>query len=575
MPLYLSVIFFVLFCRFAYAAAPDPQRNMPERAMELHEQRLRLLEEEQRRSLLTPPPQEGARPAPPAPSPDAGACVHIRAFHVEGATLLSSRTLEKITRPHENTCLTLAGINGILQQITNAYIQAGYIASRALLEPQDLAAGVLRIRVVEGRVESIEPDASSTMDARQFMTIFPFVRGSVLNLRDIEQGLDQLNRLPSNRASMRIEPGKAPGTSRVLIANVQERTWRPYIGYDNLGQDATGRTQYTLGLEKDNFIGCNDQFALYYTGAMPEEYGPNNSKVEGYSESLTGRFSMPVGYWLLSGSASTFSYSTLLLGRNQSYTSQGTSVAARIALDRVIFRDGDSKLSLGAFYQYRDINNYIEEERLLASSYRLSSAGLALTYTRRMLGGVMSLSLEQAWGIPSMSEAIPFDSPASAPKTNFSKSSASLQWYYPFALAGQSFAWTLSARGQIADVTLYNSERLYLGGLYSVRGFQNSVLSGNQGGYMRNELAWNVPQTWHAFAGSPIRNVQLFAAYDTGALVQRDSYERGYISGVAGGIRISGALALELAYAHPLEAPSFVRKSEKRDTWYLSVKYTL
>jgi hemolysin activation/secretion protein len=414
------------------------------------------------------------------------------------------------------------------------------------------------------------------MHARQFLTVFPFVEGSVLNLRDIEQGLDQLNRLPSNRAAMRIVPGSAPGTSRVLISNAQERTWRPYIGYDNLGQDITGRAQYTLGLEKDNFIGCNDQFAVYYTGAMPLGYGPNDTETEGFSESLTGLFSVPFGYWLLSGSVSTFSYSTQLLGVNQSYTGEGTTVAARIALDRVIWRDARSKLSLGVFYQYRDVNNYIEDERLAASSYRLSSGGFTLAYTRRLLGGVLSLSLEQAWGIPGMSIGIPFDSPSSAPKTNFSKSSGSLYWHYPFEVFQQDFSWTLSAHGRLADVTLYGSERLYLGGFYSVRGFENNVLGGDQGGYARNELAWNMPRKWFDFDRSPVRGAQLFCAYDVGAIVRdnADPYERGHISGVAVGLRTTGPLTLELAYAHPLETPDFVRESEKRDVWYLSVRYT-
>ena len=397
-----------------------------------------------------------------------------------------------------------------------------------------------------------------------------------LNLRDIEQGLDQLNRLPSNRAAMRIEPGGAPGTSRVLISNVQERTWRPYVGYDNLGQDVTGRTQYTLGLEKDNFIGCNDQVAVYYTGAMPRGYGPNNNETEGFSESLTGLFSLPFGYWLLSGSASTFSYSTQLLGVNQSYTSKGTTVAARFALDRVVWRDADSKLSLGAFYQYRDVDNYIEDARLLASSYRLSSSGFALAYTRRLLGGVLSLSLEQAWGMPGMSEGIPFDSPSSAPKTNFSKSSGSLFWHYPFEFFQQNFSWTLSARGQVADVTLYSSERIYLGGMYSVRGFEVSALGGDQGGFVRNEIAWNPPREWLLPDKKFVSDIQLFGAYDAGGIIRdnADHYERGHVSGVAFGVRAVGALTFELAYAHPLETPSFVRESEKHDVWYLSVKYT-
>lgn len=77
-------------------------------------------------------------------------------------------------------------------------------------------------------MESVGPDAASTMQPKQFLTIFPGVKGSVLQLRDIEQGLDQLNRLPSNNATMRIEPGAEAGSSRVLINNVQKRTWAAF-----------------------------------------------------------------------------------------------------------------------------------------------------------------------------------------------------------------------------------------------------------------------------------------------------------------------------------------------------------
>ena len=95
----------------------------------------------------------------------------------------------------------------MLQSLTNAYVERGYVTSRAVLGPQDLSRGVLVIKIIEGRVESVGPDAASTMQPKQFLTIFPGVKGSVLQLRDIEQGLDQLNRLPSNNATMRIEPG--------------------------------------------------------------------------------------------------------------------------------------------------------------------------------------------------------------------------------------------------------------------------------------------------------------------------------------------------------------------------------
>ena len=345
----LTVI--LLLMQNAYAAAPMPSFS-PDRATELHDQRLREMEDNQRRRMLLTPPAEQPEPTKPQPHKETGHCIPINTISVEGDTLLSSHQVRAITQAHEGQCLTLGGINTVLQELTNAYVQKGYVGSRAVLEPQDLSLGVLHIRVIEGRVESIEMSPGSTMNARQLKTIFPFVKGSVLQLRDIEQGLDQLNRLPSNRAIMSIAPGSQVGESKVVIDNVQERTWRPSVGFDNLGQDTTGRAEYTLGLEKDNFIGCNDQFSFYYTGSMPQVFGQFKNDWEGASESVTGLFSIPLGYWLLSGSASRFNYTTQIYGLNQAYTSSGTTSAMRLALDRVIWRDGNGKLSLGTFIRH-------------------------------------------------------------------------------------------------------------------------------------------------------------------------------------------------------------------------------
>lgn len=564
----------LLLVQNAYAAAPMPSFS-PDRNTELHDQRLRELEENQRRKMLLTPPAEQPQPIQPAPLIETGPCVPIKTISVEGATLLSSRHVQTITQSHEGQCLTLSAINAILQEITNAYVQKGYVGSRAVLEPQDLSLGVLHIRVIEGRVESIEMSPGSTMNARQLKTIFPFVKGTVLQLRDIEQGLDQLNRLPSNRATMSIVPGSQVGESKVVIDNVQERTWRPSVGFDNLGQDTTGRAQYNLGLEKDNFIGCNDQFSLYYTGSMPQVFGQFKNDWEGASESVTGLFSIPFGYWLLSGSASRFNYTTQIYGLNQTYTSSGTTSAARLALDRVIWRDGTGKLSLGTFIQYRDVENRFETVRLVASSYRLTTTGLAASYVRRMLGGVLTLQAEQIWGIPNMSWSVPGPETSTTPHTRFSKTTGTVGWQRSFEIGQQQWSWNLTAFGQTSQQTLYGAERLYVGSPYTVRGFRETPVGGDCGGYMRNELAWTVP----AKILDPVKNsqlgpVQIYAAYDYGGISRdaKDPYEWGELTGMTLGVRTSGKLSVQASWSRPLTAPDYVQ--DKGDVWSLSVRYT-
>lgn len=555
------------------AAGPVPF-DLPARMAQPYEQRLREQEARQRQPLLTPPPAHEASREAGGPE-GGGPCVSITRIRVEGASLLSERQIRRLVAPYEGQCLNLNGINAVLQALTNAYVERGYLTSRAVLGPQDLGKGVMLIRMVEGRVEDIAAGETSTMRSRQLLTIFPGVRGSVLQLRDIEQGMDQLNRLPSNNATIRIEPGSEPGGSRLLIDNVQRRTWRLSLGMDNLGQESTGLTQYTLGFEKDNFLGCNDQVALYWTSSMPQVAGQFDNPWDGSSNSVSGLFSLPFGYWLLSGSASRFNYTTQVYGLNQAYTSSGSTSSARLALDRVVQRDANGKLSLGGFISYRDVINNFEGERLIASSYRLTTAGLAASYVRRMLGGVLTLQAEQIWGLPGLSWGVPGPVGADMPHTAFSKTTGTLGWYRPFNVGEQQWAWTLSAYGQTSPQTLYGSERLYLGSSYTVRGFKETPVGGDCGGYVRNELAWTVPEKWLGPAqGDWLGTVQLFAAFDYGGITRdgKDPYEWGELTGMALGLRTGGDLSVQALWSHPLNAPGYVR--DKGDVWYLSLRYT-
>ena len=76
--------------------------------------------------------------------------------------------------------------------------------------------------------------------------------------------------------------------------------------------------------------------------------------------------------------------------------------------------------------------------------------------------------------------------------------------------ARAAVAWTLgesclTVRGGVSRMTgqrsedvLYGPQRISIGGLSSVRGFKEQSLSGDSGGYWRNQLRWRRPVTWEA-----------------------------------------------------------------------------
>lgn len=79
-------------------------------------------------------------------------------------------------------------------------LSRGYITTRVLLPSQDLSSGILHFELVPGTVSAVrfaDPASRGTL-----RTAFPGRPGDVLNLRDLEQGLEQLRRVSNQNADM-------------------------------------------------------------------------------------------------------------------------------------------------------------------------------------------------------------------------------------------------------------------------------------------------------------------------------------------------------------------------------------
>jgi hemolysin activation/secretion protein len=130
-----------------------------------------------------------------------------------------------------------------------------------LAAPQDLSAGTLTLSLVPGRIAAIRttPDSSSTLlgNSALLATAIPARPGDLLNLRDIEQGLENLKRAPTAEADIQIEPSTAPdakpGDSDLVIKYVQSKKWRVKAVS---GQEV---------LDKDD--DALEQMRLFYVGA--------------------------------------------------------------------------------------------------------------------------------------------------------------------------------------------------------------------------------------------------------------------------------------------------------------------
>ncbi|WP_084516257.1 ShlB/FhaC/HecB family hemolysin secretion/activation protein [Desulfovibrio cuneatus] len=562
----------------AFAAAPTGDmariRRQQEQVLLQQEERMREQERFFQRNAPARPGMQTKQFEKEPEKADAP-CVEVRSIQLEGATLVSASALAAITGKYENQCLSLAQVNNILREITNRYIEDGYVTTRAFVKPDTKEAGVLSILVLEGKLEKVLLNDGEKNYYYRGRTAFPGLEGKPLNLRDIEQGLDQLNRLPSQQATMELAPGENLGGTVVKVKIPPKRSWRFGGGLDNLGQRRTGQWQYNLFLEKDNLMGLGDQFAVYWSEEAPfMERTMDDRPSEGNNHSFSTFASIPWGKWTFSANMSRFAYGSTIYGMNTDYSSTGTTATHTVQAERLLHRDADSKTSLSVALTNRDVKNYIEDVRLIASSYKLTTLTTSLSHNRRFLGGSLGGNLDHTQGLSILGTKEEEDHGHAIPKGHFHKFSSSVYWYRPIQIAEQSFYYHLSAFGQLTQHTMYGAERISIGSRSSVRGFHEESATGDQGGYVRNEVGWNVPWGEKTLKYMPFNNMQVYAAYDLGGIIKDkdDPFERGRLDGVSIGLRTQGDLAFDLTVSKPLNAPSYIHK---RDTEvYFSLRYT-
>lgn len=380
-------------------------------------------------------------------------------------------------------CLGVKGVGVVMTRIQNAIIQRGYITTRVLAQPQDLKTGTLTLSLVPGRIRSIHFSEGNDTRATWWNAV-PARPGDVLNLRDIEQGLENFKRVPTADADIQITPGSQPGESDLVIRWRQPLPFRLSLSADDAGIEATGKYQGGITLAVDNGLTLNDLFYL----SLNHDMGGGNTGDKG-TQGYTAHYSVPYGYWLLGFTASQNRYHQSVAGIVQNYLYSGESRNQEIKLSRLIYRDAVRKTSVALRGWAWAASNYIDDTEILVQRRRM--AGWALGAVHREFIGSAILDLNAAYrrgtgardALPAPEEA--FGEGVSRPQIL----SAETQLVLPFTLGGQSLRYSGNWRAQWNRTPLVPQDRFAIGGRYTVRGFDGeSLLSAERGWLIRNDV---------------------------------------------------------------------------------------
>ncbi len=486
----------------------------------------RLLQEqrdEQRRREMNQAPPQIALPHLPV-SPDApadvpagadietlaepGATFLVERIQFDGDAVVSASKLDDLVVPFLHKHLGRNRINVLLRRLTQMYIDAGYVTTRVYLGQQNLASGTLVVTIVPGRIQALmingaalrPTDTSEHGYPRHgggLLTdagtawAFPQSAGDVLRLSDLEQGVDQINRLRRNQAEIHILPGHASGDSIVSVTNRYSGPFNYNLGIDNYGGRQTGRTRYRGSVGADNLIGLQESLSLSFVGS-------DNTNA------LVASAAMPYGNQTFSYTTSLSEYQQVIGGAALLW---GRTLSQIVGWNDVLARSKTGRLSLDVTLSKLRSERTVNDSDLDPHSLTVARIGLSGLRHFGANGGVAALSTEfgVSHGLSWLDASR--DSPnllGEDAHSQFTKYGTRVSLTLPLPRTfDHLFAYRTSAVAQYSHAALFDSQQIFIGGMDTVRGFLEGGIGGDSGFYLRNEIAWSDAPVLHGVRWEP------------------------------------------------------------------------
>lgn len=478
----------------------------------------------------------------------------LRGVDVSGAHAVAHDRIAAAYQTYLGKKVSQADVAAIAGAISDLYRGAGFHLSRAIVPPQDIADGRVRIQVIEGAIVQAElkGDGAEQFGVRPMLG--PVLAEQPSRLATLERQLFLIN----GRAGVRItdtaleEIGGTTGRFRLVV---HLKTWHVFssFGLDNLGSSSVGPWQTYATGAFNSYLAPGDTLAVNLSTIA------NDPRQLGFARLS---YDAPVGVDGVRLGASVL-YGAVRPGDARRLDSDITTTEAfELRASIVPLQSQSSSLTLTAATTFSNVS----EHDLYGPWYNDHIRTASLTADYRLqdrFGGTNFATLTYRQGLDVFGASHFNDDLLSrdGAASNFSVLNV---WFTRYQTLNDAWSLKLSAASQTASRPLFTSQQFYLGGAAFGRGYGAAEISGDNGLAGSLELRFEQKLNFRYWTG-----YQLYAFGDAGA-VWNDGYrlsEGLALTSAGAGVRffLPNDLQADLGVAVPLSyrAPDNERRSPR------------
>lgn len=514
-------------------------------------------------SVPAPAPAAAAAPAPVA----AIAAVEVARYEIEGNTLIAPERLAAALEPFTGR-VTLSRLREAAATVQELYRADGWGGVVAFLPEQALEGGVVRIRVVEGRLARIDVTGQAVFSTGNIRASLPALQeGTTPPVRRVDAQIQMANENPSKAVQVLLQPGVQPGE---LVAKVEVQelpVLRATARLDNSGGRSTGRSRAAIGAQHANLFG------LDHVGAIELQTAPENiDAVAVLSASWRVPFYARAMALDVYGAVSNVDAGTVgTAAGDLSFSGRGGVFGTRLGL--YLPRLGNIDQRLFAGLELREYDNECSVAGLPDGA--CGSAGASVSVQPASLVYTAQAAGDWRWGVSIGLHGNLAAGGSNGREANFEAVRAGAPRRYALVRGNAHLSVPMGEWGQFgarfsfqaSGKPLVPGELFGIGGANSVRGFEERELAGDSGASLSLEaVSANLGESVAWLAGADVRAL-VFAdagtvsnSDDAACLAGRSSCRMGGLGlGLRGGL---GAWQLRLDIAR---AFTFGTTTEKGD----------
>lgn len=440
-------------------------------------------------------------------------------LEVPGNALRLKRKLSETLIGQPINATTIAAGKKTIQDF---YRDQGRPLTSVHVPEQKITHGTLRFLVIESHIEAIKYQGNHWFSTKQLQKNIQQKEATPFNANQVQKDLIWLNRSPFRETALILAPGTRENTTELTFVSKDQRPYRLFIGTDNTGYRTTGRERLFTGVHLGNLFSLDHRLSYRYT--VSTEFGRFFAH--------TGQYVIPLPWrHLLEFYGGYSGIHALILGSQMASRGKAWQASMRYTIPLTPKGAYNHEIKWGIDYKSTDVNLVLGAVPILGD--RTVITQFMLGYYGSIEMSIADLSFE-AEGFVAPGDifhgqsAADFSSlrPKAKSRYGYLRGSCTPLFHLPASLQ-----LVLKSAAQVTNRNLLSSEQFGLGGLYTVRGYDERILNTDNGLLLSAELRSPPlkPLTRHA-KQPPLELLQFLAFIDYGLGVNHNTlaYERDY-----------------------------------------------